>query len=188
MTQIEIRRITQCEPMNLSIWRADVFPYSDINEIVLKEFNDAKAHWDHSHPVNGRWENIYFPTAHATQTVCLLEHLLKAGESIVNGRLRLHHDPADPEGNGWWLNKAMPLEKTGVHNHSPRAALSGVFYLSMPADGGNIVFHPKGAEGVEIVPREGLVLFFPPTLRHSVKKNLSSVERVSLAFNLYRVR
>ena len=185
MTHFEIRRLVQCEPEDLSVWRADVFPYSEINDLVLKEFDAAKEHWDHSHPVNGRWENIYFPKAHATQTVQLLELLLIVGEGIVDAKLRLLHDPGDPERNGWWLNKAVPGEKTGLHNHSAHAALSGVFYLSMPANSGNIVFHPKGADAVEIVPREGGVLFFPPSLKHSVKENKSDSERVSLAFNLY---
>ena len=185
MTHIEIRRLKPCEPEDLSIWRADVFPYSEINDLVLNEFNAAKGFWDHSHPVGGRWENIYFPKAHATQTVQLLEQLAMVGESIAKSKLRLHHDPANAEGNGWWINKAMPGEKTGIHDHSIRAILSGVYYLSMPTDAGNIVFHPKGAKDVEIVPREGAVLLFPASLRHSVMENESDAERVSLAFNLY---
>lgn len=187
MLQIETHGLSTCEPGELSIWSASVFPHAEVNDLILKEFYAAEEFWDRSHLIKGRWENIYFPSGHAKLTIQLLNRLALEGERIANRRLRLHHDPGNSEGNGWWMNKAAPGEKTGVHDHSKRAVLSAVYYVSMPYNGGNIVFHPENGQAVELSPRDGTVLFFPAELRHSVKENESDQDRISLAFNLYPV-
>ncbi|MFT5466220.1 MAG: hypothetical protein ACI8UO_001318 [Verrucomicrobiales bacterium] len=171
---------------SLSIWTAKVDPCEQINRRILEEFEAARQFWDFSHPVGGRWENVYLPSGLARNAVQYLEQLRMRAEKIVDHGLRLHHDPSQPEGNGWWFNQMGPGEKTGIHDHSDRAVLSAVYYLSAPIGAGKIVFHPEGADPVKLTPVEGQALFFPPSLKHSVEENTSPETRVSLAFNLYR--
>ena len=78
--------------------------------------------------------------------------------------------------------------------------LSGVYYVKVPENSGNIKFwDPRGLlhhtlpehafyfDGHEyewIVPKSGMLLFFPSWLEHEVEPNESEEDRISISFNL----
>jgi uncharacterized protein (TIGR02466 family) len=76
--------------------------------------------------------------------------------------------------------------------------LSGVYYLNVPRDSGEIVFRdPRpGAnhapyrlfkddgDSEAFMPTEGLVILFPSYLEHFVLPNRSDGDRISMSFNL----
>lgn len=78
------------------------------------------------------------------------------------------------------------------HTHSHSGALSGVLYLEVPENSGNIVFinssllsrgNVLSQKNYSVKPQKLLCLFFPSWLEHYVEPNLSEDKRISLSFN-----
>ena len=90
-------------------------------------------------------------------------------------------------------------EKEGqIHSHH-NCMYSGVLYLQVNDDTGNIVFTDFNDKRNNVIPSEynifnsrewrftptnGLLLFFPSEMYHSIEKNQSNMARHSLAFNI----
>lgn len=96
-----------------------------------------------------------------------------------------------------WVN----INKTGSYNvqhYHPNATVSAVLYIKTPKNSGEIVFHnptPQVHYPIQqtknlfklkeiIMPSEGDLLIFPSYLPHSVERNNSTDDRISLAINL----
>jgi uncharacterized protein (TIGR02466 family) len=75
--------------------------------------------------------------------------------------------------------------------------LSGGMYLKCPKDSGRLLLKdPRPAvyfnnsliknagEEIVIQPEEGLIVFFPGFLEHSVEQNNSNQTRISISFNI----
>ena len=106
-----------------------------------------------------------------------------------------------PEITGLWGMINSPGSRNNVHTH-PYNYLSGVYYLKVPQNSGNLVFlEPKPqAEGlsppkikeasihlahsVTWEPKENSLIFFPSWLQHEVQINNSKEDRVILSFNI----
>jgi len=85
-----------------------------------------------------------------------------------------------------------------IHSHTNNYNLSGVYYVSVPADSGDIVFRdPRpGAnqapcrlfkddgDSEYFTPSDGLIILFPSYLEHFVLPNRSDSDRISMSFNL----
>jgi len=103
-----------------------------------------------------------------------------------------------------WLNVNPPGSYNISHSH-PQSTISGVLWIKCPESCGNIVFEsPVSHTQQEVMekirphiaeknnyyptfyfkPVEGTLLLFPSDIRHSVEENLSSEDRISIAFNL----
>jgi uncharacterized protein (TIGR02466 family) len=88
----------------------------------------------------------------------------------------------------FWFNIASPGESTGWHDHKDRSLLSGVYYLKVPDNAGNINFREKNGDQFrewQIRSQTGKMILFHSNMEHSVSKNKSSENRISIAFNLY---
>jgi len=103
-----------------------------------------------------------------------------------------------------WINCNGPGDYNYSHNH-PGSDMSGVLWLQTPENSGNIVFEsPFSFNQYKLIdnysedfrnksnihtwfylqPQEGLMILFPAHLNHSVSKNKSNQDRISVAFNL----
>ena len=85
-----------------------------------------------------------------------------------------------------------------IHSHTNNYNLSGVHYLNVPRDSGEIVFRdPRpGAnqapyrlfqddgDSEYFMPSDGLVMLFPSWLEHFVLPNRSDGDRISVSFDL----
>jgi len=85
-----------------------------------------------------------------------------------------------------------------IHSHTNNYNLSGVFYLGVPPESGEIVFRdPRpganqapyrlfkdGGDSEYFMPSEGTVLMFPSYLEHFVLPNMSDSDRISMSFDL----
>src|SRR5258708_19259905 len=85
-----------------------------------------------------------------------------------------------------------------IHSHTNNYNLSGVYYLNVPKDCGDIVFRdPRpGAnqapyrlfkddgDSEYFTPFEGLIILFPSYLEHFVLPNRSDGDRISMSFDL----
>jgi hypothetical protein len=72
-----------------------------------------------------------------------------------------------------------------VHTHgSAKGQFSGVYYLQVFSDSGNIMFYDDlFLNKIEYTPVIGDLLIFPSYLPHSVNPNNNSKDRISIAFN-----
>ncbi len=99
-----------------------------------------------------------------------------------------------------WININGHGHSNRAHVH-PQSFLSGAYYVDMPKDGGNIeLFDPIAARVMSPFPaddlspytgqllehtcREGDLLVFPGWLQHSVQRNESNRDRISISFNM----
>ena len=104
-----------------------------------------------------------------------------------------------------WVNRHPTKSGAPQHYHS-NSVYSGVYYLQTPPQCGNLILYdPLGNERifkstigilfnkanesnsstVNLPQREGTLVLFPAFLKHSVEKNLSSDDRLSIAFDVW---
>lgn len=100
-----------------------------------------------------------------------------------------------------WVNINKKGHYNEKHTHlNTNLFLSGVYYVKVPENSGNIRFYdPRGSfissmpdhqyynngfNYYKITPKEGMVIFFPPWLEHDVEPNLSKDTRITIAFNI----
>jgi len=97
-----------------------------------------------------------------------------------------------------WFTVVDKEKKAQIHNHH-NCMYSGVLYLQVNDDTGDIVFQDFSDIRNNLVPSEynifnsrewrytptnGLLLFFPSQMYHKIEKNGSNIARHSLAFNI----
>ncbi len=95
-----------------------------------------------------------------------------------------------------WLNVNNPGGFNYEHNHA--GVISGCFYVHVPDNSGDIVFHNPAirAETVPVIerynerymyvtPESGDLLIFPPWLTHHVEPNMSPQNRITISFNAF---
>ena len=111
------------------------------------------------------------------------------------------NDKYTPEMTGLWGMINPPGARNNVHT-PPLNYLSGVLYLKVPENSGNIVFIeprpqaevfdppkksdllPNLAHTVQWEAKEKNLIFFPSWLQHEVQQNNSNQDRVIMSFNL----
>lgn len=102
----------------------------------------------------------------------------------------------DAEIKDSWLNVNNPGGFNYEHNHA--GIISGCFYVHVPENSGDIVFHNPAvrSECVPVVerynerymyvtPESGDLLIFPPWLTHHVEPNMSQQNRITVSFNAF---
>jgi hypothetical protein len=89
------------------------------------------------------------------------------------------------DNTGIWGNISSTTHYNNIHNHgSTPSQFSGVYYLQVFPDSGNIIFHDDlFLNKVEYAPVIGDLLIFPANLLHSVSPNNNFKDRISVAFN-----
>jgi hypothetical protein len=129
-----------------------------------------------THLFEGRYENLYVDLA----DVPAVEPVLAAARRLA--ARRLDRPPGDLA-VGFWFNYMQPGQVTLPHSHDDDdELLSGVYYVRVPADAGELVLHLDG-ERRSIEPQPGRFVFFSPRLVHEVEANRSGDARLSVAMN-----
>jgi len=129
-----------------------------------------------SHFIDGRFENLYLDSSRLPG----LDALLRFATDAAAGRLG---PDCPPLRCGFWLNAMPPGSSTSRHSHEENdELLSGVYYVTAPAQSGDIVFG-DGPFEIRVTPEPGLLLLFPPALLHWVEPHRGEGLRLSVAFN-----
>jgi len=147
-----------------------------LNQALLDGFLSHQQDADvrRSHLFNGRYENIYLTSAQIPELADLLD------EACVHGGRILGRDDLQA---GCWFNYMPPGAVTTAHSHDDYdELLSGVYYVSVPQNSGNLIIHHGNRQHV-ITPEEGLFVFFAPDAVHEVSENLSASDRLSIGIN-----
>lgn len=154
---------------------------------LLNEIDNNQPKFETSHKINNRWENSYLDIDLVPTVRIPMRFARDFGVKILAIRSVILFESVNPVVNPFppfWFNIAGSEQFTGLHDHSSEAALSAVSYLQADLNSGNLYFAVDNEEDVEIVPRVGEIVLFPPHLRHGVRPNQSKTDRISLAFNL----
>jgi hypothetical protein len=141
-----------------------------------------------SHLIGGRFENLYLERNQLPGLELVLERALFEARGMLSSLraswLASPPAPDQPLRIGFWANAMHPGQSTSRHRHEENDELcSGVYYVTAPANAGDIVFH-DGPFETRVTPRAGLMLLFSPALDHSVETNRSNALRLSIAFNI----
>lgn len=152
-----------------------------INRALFKGFLEHKDDDDikRTHLFNGRYENIYLTADQIPELEQLVSEACgHAGRIAGVGDLRA----------GYWFNYMPPGAVTTAHSHDDDdELLSAVYYVSVPENSGQLVIHDNNERHV-ITPAEGMFVYFAPNVVHEVSKNMSTRDRLSIAFNFGRHR
>ena len=107
--------------------------------------------------------------------------------------------------SGMWININSPNNYNTNHTH-PDSFISGTYYVKVPKNSGSIVLkHPSVVQEIHtnmflreeyfdsfdehnsitwaVQGEENKILFFPGWVEHEVTQNLSTEDRISIAFN-----
>ena len=143
---------------------------------------------EYSHKINGRWENQYLDIDLMPEIKVILDFACQSGKKMIHESLVIPYKQLGFKTNEFWFNISEPGDSTGWHDHKEYAKLSGVFYIAIPKDSGDILFRKKNGNVYEewsIQSEEDKIILFNSDLEHCVEKNDGDGKRISLAFNLY---
>lgn len=141
-----------------------------------------------SHFIDGRFENLYLNAEQLPGVDDILAFALEQARVwLSSAQATWLEEPIateQPLRAGFWINAMQPGQATSRHAHEEcDELLSGVYYVSMPAAAGDILFH-DGPFETRLRPWSGLLLLFDPALEHSVERNCGDSRRLSIAFNI----
>jgi len=89
---------------------------------------------------------------------------------------------ADKKIHNFWFNINGPGHSNKWHTHGTNFSLIGVWYLQTPENCGNLEINID--ESIEvIIPCTELFVTHPCGINHCVTENISSQDRISVAFN-----
>lgn len=127
-----------------------------------------------SHLFNGRYENIYLTPQHVPEITGLLDEACEHASQILG---------IDDLQAGCWFNYMPPGAVTTLHSHDDDdELLSAVYYVSVPADSGELIIHDDNHLH-RVLPQQGMFVFFAPDIVHEVSKNNSNADRLSIGIN-----
>ena len=142
----------------------------------------------YSHKINGRWENQYLSIQYFPELRKLFRTACREGKVVLEKSLVVPYKELGLPMDEFWFNIAGPGESTGWHDHKERSELSGVYYLHVPDNSGDIHFRKKIGDETfewEIKSQTGKLILFDSNIEHSVPENKSKENRISIAFNLF---
>tara|TARA_Y100001970_G_scaffold217438_1_gene266340 strand:+ start:1364 stop:1981 length:618 start_codon:yes stop_codon:yes gene_type:complete len=100
----------------------------------------------------------------------------------------------------YWININGHMDYASQHHHCG-ADMSGIYYVKTPKNSSTISFfdprkiiwgnmffireYEEYKESAMFDPQEGMVFLFPSFLEHSVTRNETHEDRISIAFNLF---
>jgi hypothetical protein len=143
--------------------------FSAFQALSPEEYN-RQTHFFH-----GRYENIYIDEIRIPQLKILIDRIKEEIAKYLKADIRQIK-------MGFWLNVMMPGHMTTRHCHDDLdEVLSGVYYVKVPAQSGNLILYAE--DKIEVEPQENMLVFFSPAVEHEVLVNMSKDIRLSIGFN-----
>jgi len=172
--------------------------YSNIEikdlDTVIKSILDKEKIFDSTHQTNiGGWQSPMFNVIDQQ-----FEDIFKQITEMTAEIYKKYQAVNDPLLKQFWFNINRKGHYNNPHTHI-KENFSGVLYLKVPEKCGNInFFNPAEKTKLEIEeynrytyssyhfePKVGDVFIFQSSLVHSVSKNETDSERISMAFDFY---
>jgi len=198
---LEINAIKPNHSFTNPIWIFDLKNHDLINESIIKLIYSLKKSdpeglnrsnrggW---HSYDGIFENEeLFPLASIIKEI--IHQILLT--SRVDKNIPIPSYSMTLQG---WANVSSYNHRNILHTH-PRCDYSGVYYLKVPKNSGNLIIHNKigqpsnsvlkendmyeNINTKEIIPKEGSFVLFKSDTMHEVNINEAHDDRISIAFN-----
>lgn len=150
----------------------------EINRQIMDAYVQLReADWlRRSHFFDGRYENLYLHR----ERIPAIGQVLEQAESYAKKLLQKTDEKLR---SGFWINDMGPGEATTEHDHDDYdEMLSGVYYVQVPLDSGELVVVDKHSRTL-VTPQPGMFVFFAPNVLHSVSINRSRERRISIGMN-----
>ncbi len=157
--------------------RLPVSELAALRETIIEQYQRLRdAPETHkTHLFGGRYENIYIDRERIEGLDAILDTAATAAAEIAG--------VSEPLSVGFWFNEMQPGHETTLHTHDDDdEILSGVFYLTVPDNSGDLLLGRAG-EQISIPPVESAFVFFSPKLPHAVSENRSGEMRLSIGMN-----
>jgi hypothetical protein len=162
----------------IEYWLLQVADAEKVNAAIWDEYQSAQDEPGvrKSHYFEGRYENIYMD-----------EHLVPSLGPVLTAALEGARDLLGDKGlqlkAGFWFNEMRPGDVTLPHDHDEDdELLSAAYYVRVPPNSGQLVLG-RGDQAVTLMPEEGRLVFFRPSVVHEVTRNLSTAVRLSVGIN-----
>ena len=155
---------------------------------IINSIYQNRESTTYSHKINGRWENQYLSIQYFPELRKLFRTACREGKVVLEKSLVVPYKELGLPMDEFWFNIAGPGESTGWHDHKERSELSGVYYLHVPDNSGDIHFRKKNDDETfewKIKSQVGKLILFDSNIEHSVPENKSKENRISIAFNLF---
>ena len=166
-------------PQKPAVHQFHLDEHAELNNSIRHAYSRLREHpgTEKTHLFHGRYENVYPPRAEFPEIEPLLDWIGKHCRDLLG--------LGDQEpGIAFWFNEMRPGDVTTLHTHNDgEELLSGVYYILVPEDSGDIIFHVDG-QTTAVTPAEGDLFLFSPALPHEVGENCSRSMRLSVAFNI----
>jgi len=159
---------THLDSFDLDYWVNNIYEYKKNNPISVLNSN------------RGGWQS--------NQNLDTISKFFPLCKIILDAMYLISPNPARII-TSMWANISLFTNYNAPHHHAsdeyPYTRYSGVIYLKVPPNSGDIVFNTalNNSLGHPISPKERDILFFPSALAHYVEPNLSQEGRISIAFN-----
>ena len=157
-------------------------------EQIIHTLTENKKKMVKTHNINGRWENLYLDIHYVPEVKNILLFACRTAKNLIGKNVFVPVKELGFPNNEFWFNIACKDESTRWHNHKNGAVLSGVYYLQVPKNSGNITFRQnKGTEVVQwtSISEKGKMILFDSNIQHCVPANQNHKKRISIAFNIY---
>ncbi len=133
-----------------------------------------------THYFQGRYENIYVNDLSGDG----FDDLQQLIDESLGTCAQLLRVPVERLKIGFWFNLMEPEQVTTLHRHDDYDELiSGVVYLKVPPDSGDLVLMTPGKE-IVLPPICGNFIYFAPETPHRVTENCSNDRRLSIGMNI----
>ena len=157
-------------------------------ENTLTALKENSASLQYSHKIKSRWENQYIDIELVPDIKNIFQKACQVSKKNIKKPLIVPNKSLGLDEDEFWFNNSKPGESTGWHDHKNKALLSAVFYLKVSQNSGNLQFRLKDKKKWKyhkIKPKNNDLVLFDSSLEHSVRKNESQNNRISLAFNIF---
>lgn len=162
-----MRRISQLNPASLDA----IDQY--LQSLIRKDAEILR----NTHYFHHRYENIYLTRIQHSELKSLIDEALHLSAELLNMDEQDLHI-------GFWFNLMQPGDVTTLHSHDEMdELLSGVAYLTVPENSGDLVLQSAG-QAITLRPSTGQYLFFDPATPHRVTQNQSASHRLSIGMNI----
>lgn len=151
---------------------------AEINRKIMDAYLQLRAEdlLRRSHFFGGRYENLYLKR----ESIPAIAQVVAQAEHYTKNVLHRYDKPLR---SGFWINDMGPNEVTTEHDHDDYdEMLSGVYYVQVPKDSGELVIVDKHSRTL-LAPQAGMFVFFAPDVLHSVNENRSGERRISIGMN-----
>jgi len=162
--------------------------YRQLSSLNEAQIADLKANYlsfkkqaetGHTHYFGGRFENICLKGEHIPGLNELMHEALGLAKSILCTDSELHIS--------FWFNEMQQGHSTTKHTHDENnELLSGVYYVNVPENSGDLVLiNAENSNEEKVTPKVGEFIFFKPILSHRVAMNHSNEMRLSIWMNIW---